>query len=192
MGKRRQKRLLQLHLGCGKRNIPGFVNIDLAKFPHIHYRRPISDLKIFKNNSSDLIYSCHSFEYFDRLEARKTLKEWCRVLKRGGKLRLAVPDFENIVKVYLKYKKNIDHKGILGPLYGRWPMPGTKKIVYHKTAYDFKSLKKLLKKSGFKNIKRYDWQKTIHKNFDDHSQAYIPHLDKKQGILISLNIEATK
>jgi len=64
--------------------------------------------------------------------------------KKEGKLRLAVPDFENIVKVYLKYKKDINHKGILGPLYGRWSIPGAKKIVYHKTAYDFKSLKKLL------------------------------------------------
>jgi len=27
---------------------------------------------------------------------------------------------------------------------------------------------------------------------DDHSQAYLPHMDKENGILISLNIEATK
>ncbi len=192
MEKTKQKKSLQLHLGCGKRNIPGFVNIDLAKFSHIRYHRPINDLKILKNNSVDLIYCCHAFEYFDQFEAFKALKEWRRVLKRGGKLRLAVPDFENIIKVYLKYRKDINHKGILGPLYGRWPILGTKKIVYHKTAYDFKSLKKILEESGFRNVKRYSWQKTIHKNFDDHSQAYIPHLDKKRGILISLNVEAIK
>ena len=190
--KKNKKKPLWLHLGCGKRNIPGFINIDLAKFPHIHYRRPIDDLSIFKDNSVDLIYSSHAFEYFDRLQAEKVLAEWRRVLKVGGVLRLAVPDFEAIVNVYLKYKKNLEHQGILGPLYGRWEIPGTKKVIYHKTAYDFKSLKKLLEKCGFKNVHRYDWRKTLHKDYDDHSQGYIPHMDKAKGMLISLNVEAKK
>ena len=63
--------------------------------------------------------------------------------------------------------------------------------VYQKTVYDFKSLKNLLEKNGFKNVKKYDWQKTVHKDYDDYSQAYVPHMDKK-GIQISLNLEATK
>ncbi len=191
MRKTGRKDQLWLHLGCGKKNIPGFINIDLAKFPHIHYRRPINDLKIFRSGSADLIYSCHAFEYFDRLEAMKVLGEWRRVLKSGGILRLAVPDFENIVKVYLKYKKDINHSGILGPLYGRWPIPGGKKIVYHKTSYDFKSLKKILEENGFKKVRRYDPEKTIHRYYDDYSRAYVPHMDKR-GILISLNMEAVK
>lgn len=179
---------MKLHLGCGKRNIPGFINIDIAKFPHIHHRRPLNNLSIFKNNQVDLIYCCHAFEYFDRLEAIEVLKEWRRVLKKGGVLRLAVPDFENLVKVYKKYGKL---QQIVGPLYGRWPVPGTGKIVYHKTVYDFKDLKKLLKENGFGKVKRYDWKKTIHKDYDDYSQAYIPHMDQK-GILVSLNVEAKK
>ena len=64
--------------------------------------------------------------------------------------------------------------------------------IYHKTIYNFASLEKLLIKSGFKDVKRYDWQKTIHKDYDDHSQAYFPHMDKHNGILISLNVEAIK
>ncbi len=188
MGKSK-KQPLWLHLGCGKRNIPGFINIDLAKFPHIHYKRSAEDLSIFKNNSIDLIYDSHVFEYFDKFEAEKVLKEWHRVSKKGGILRLAVPDSESLVKVYRKYK-NLDL--ILGPLYGRWEIPGAKKIIYHKTVYDFKSLKKLLESVGFRNIHRYDWRKTIHRDYDDHSQAYIPHMDKEKGILISLNVEARK
>ena len=30
------------------------------------------------------------------------------------------------------------------------------------------------------------------KDYDDYSQAYIPHMDKERGILISLNVEATR
>ncbi|MFA6407406.1 MAG: methyltransferase domain-containing protein [Candidatus Paceibacterota bacterium] len=183
---------LQLHLGCGKRDIPGFINVDLARFSHIHYRRPIDNLSIFKTGSVDLIYSSHSFEYFDRLEAINVLKEWRRTLKRNGILRLAVPDFEAMVRVYIKYGKNLDHQGILGPLFGRWQIPGTTKIVYHKTTYDFKSLKKLLEENGFTKVKKYNWKNRIHKDHDDYSRAYVPHMDEKKGILISLNVEAVK
>jgi len=187
------KKQKMLHLGCGKRNIPGFIHVDLDDFSHIDYRHEISTLPMFLANSVDLIYCAHALEYFDREGAKNVLKEWYRVLKPGGILRIAVPDFENIVNVYKKYK-DLDHKGILGPLYGRMAIKTKKgeKYIYHKTAYDFKSLKKVLETAGFKKIKRYDWQKTVHKDYDDHSQAYIPHMDKKRGILISLNVEAEK
>lgn len=46
--------------------------------------------------------------------------------------------------------------------------------------------------AGFKDVRRYDWRQTEHKDYDDFSQAYIPHMDKENGLLISLNIEATK
>ena len=37
---------IRLHLGCGKRNFPGFINIDKSNYKHIHYRRDVN-LKIF-------------------------------------------------------------------------------------------------------------------------------------------------
>lgn len=191
---KKKNKEIKLHLGCGKKFIPGFVHVDSDNYPHIDYRHDIARLPMFKDNSVDLIYSSHALEYFDREEAKEVLKEWKRVLKPGGILRLAVPDFEAIVKVYLKYNKDLEHRGILGPLYGRWEIKTKKgrKFIYHKTVYDFKSLQKLLKSIGFKNVHRYDWRKTIHKDYDDFSQAYIPHLDKKHGLLISLNVEAKK
>jgi len=185
--------MIKLHLGCGARYIPSFIHIDFADFPHIDYKCNINDLSMFNDNTVDLIYCSHALEYFDRQKALQVLKEWYRVLKEGGVLRIAVPDFEAIVKVYLKYK-NLEQQGILGPLYGRMVVktPEGEKVLYHKTVYDFESLKKLLEFVGFKNIRRYDWRKTIHKDYDDYSQSYIPHMDKEHGLLISLNMEATK
>ncbi|MDP3900883.1 MAG: methyltransferase domain-containing protein [bacterium] len=181
---------LKLHLGCGVRNFPGFVNVDLAEYAHIHHKRSVDNLSIFKNDSADLIYASHVMEYFDRTEVRGVLKEWRRVLKKGGVLRLAVPDFEALARVYAKYKR-LDM--ILGPIYGRWEIRGKKKIVYHKTGYDFAFLTRLLEENCFANVRRYDWRKVEpHKSHDDFSQAYIPHMDKENGMLISLNVEADK
>ena len=64
--------------------------------------------------------------------------------------------------------------------------------LYHKTCYDFNSLKILLESENFKNVKLYDWKETEHSNYDDHSQAYFPHMNKESGLLVSLNVECQK
>jgi len=182
---------LQIHLGCGKRYIPGFIHVDLDDYPHIDYKSDIAHLPMFKDNSADLIYCCHALEYFDREEVKAVLQEWHRVLKKGGILRLAVPDFAALVQAYLKYN---DLKKVIGPLYGRIVIrtPGGEKTLYHRTIYDFDSLKAVLEENGFTNVRRYDWRQTVHKDCDDFSQAYLPHMDKDHGLLISLNVEAEK
>jgi len=176
---------MKLHIGCGDRYIPGFVHIDVRKLPHIDFVTSADKLDMFGDNSADLIYTCHVLEHFGRSRTEGVLKEWHRVLKPGGILRLAVPDFEKLVQVYLKTK---DLKLIIGPLFGRQDYPENT----HYTVFDFMSLFDTLTSAGFKNIHRYDWEQTTHREYDDYSQAYIPHLDKEHGILISLNIECEK
>lgn len=183
---------MNLHLGCWKRYIPGFIHIDLVDLPHIDYKHDVTTLPMFSDESVDLIYASHVLEYFDRQQARLVLKEWGRVLKAGGTLRLAVPDFPALVKVY-EMSGELDN--ILGPLYGRMEIAAHKEsgvVIYHKTVYDFASLKRTLEECSFTDVHRYEWRETIHKDYDDHSQAYFPHMDKEHGLLVSLNIEATK
>lgn len=67
-----------------------------------------------------------------------------------------------------------------------------KDTIYHKTTYDYTSLKKLLENCDFKDVKYWDWKNVEHGNIDDYSQSYIPHMDKENGKLMSLNIECKK
>ena len=178
---------MKLNIGCGKRNFGDkWIHIDGANFSHIDSNDIL--LKLFKNDSVDLIYSSHFIEYFDRNEIISLLKRWKKVLKKNGILRLAVPDFRVCADLYLKGMFPLEN--FLGPLYGKMKMGD--KLIYHKTVFDFKSLKKILESIGMTHISIYDWRKTEHAKFDDHSQAYLPHFDKEEGTLISLNVESKK
>ncbi|HEX75387.1 MAG TPA: methyltransferase domain-containing protein [Dehalococcoidia bacterium] len=176
---------IKLHIGCGDRYIPGFIHTDVRELPHVDFVTSADKLNMFEDNSVDLVYACHLLEHFRRNQTEDVLKEWYRVLKPGGILRVAVPDFQKLVEVYLK-TENL--KLILGPLFGRQDYPENT----HYIVFDFAYLSEVLTKVGFKNIRRYDWRQTIHKDYDDYSQAYVPHMDKENGILISLNVECEK
>lgn len=180
--------MIKINMGCGWRYFgPDWVHIDGGDYEHLDYQ-DITCLEQFKDNSVDLIYASHVIEYFDREQVVDVLKEWQRVLKPNGVLRIAVPDFESMVSLYLSKKCKLNQ--ILGPLYGKMSM--SDETIYHKTTYDFDSLEHVLSLTGFSHIKKYDWRETEHAKFDDHSQAYIPHMDKSNGVLISLNVEAKK
>ena len=176
---------MKLNLGCGKRNFGSdWIHIDGSKYEHIH-SHDIENLP-FEENTVDIIYASHVFEYFDRDHANVVLNKWRKCIKPGGVLRLAVPNFEVYANLYSKDKITLEQ--CLGPLYGKWKMTETE-TIYHKTTYDFLSLKKILEKNGFKDVKYWNWKDVEHGNIDDYSQSYIPHMDKENGTLMSLNIE---
>lgn len=183
-------KLTKLHLGCGERYLPGFIHIDINKFDHIDYFLTSDNLSIFEDDSVDEIYASHLLEYYDRFESPKVLNEWKRVLKKDGTLRLAVPNFSKLIEVYKTTNNILD---VIGPIIGRWQLNHSE-YIYHKQIFDFESLKSQLVSVGFKDIDYWDWKKFIvdFPQYDDHSQAYFPHMDKENGIHISLNLICKK
>lgn len=178
---------MKLHLGCGRKYIKGFKHVDLQDFGHIDYRTSVNDLYFAKDNSIELIYAAHILEHFGRNEYMNVLKEWFRVLEPNGVLRLSVPSFDAVVKYYNEKDDNLEL--LLGLLVGGQKVG---EYDYHKMIFDKKLLTSILKKIGFKSVIEYDWKKTEHQNIDDFSQAYLPHMDKENGMLMSLNLEAIK
>lgn len=177
--------MIKINLGSGKRNFgKDWIHIDIADYPHIKYKN-IFD---FPLKNVDLIYASHLIEYFNREDAIKLLKYLKKKLKYNGILRLAVPNFEIIAELYHLRKYELD--SFLGPMYGM--MKVNSDFIYHKTIYDFTSLSSLLKSLGYREIRKWDHNKVDHGIFDDHSQAYLPHMDKKNGVCISLNVECLK
>lgn len=174
----------KLHVGCGTRNLPGYINIDIRKLDSVDLVADISSLP-YENNTIDLIYSCANIEHFMRHDWKSVLAHWYDKLKVGGKIRISTADFE---AVCLEYIQNKNIEDILGLVVGGQNNP----FDHHGMIFDYYLLERELKKIGFSKIKRYNWQDTEHSHIDDYSQAYLPHMDKKNGRLMMLNVEAEK
>jgi predicted SAM-dependent methyltransferase len=170
------------------RHIPGFVHVDILDAPHIDHQCLVTDFSIIPDNTFDLVYASHVLEHFGRHEVQNVLKEWFRVTAPQGVIRLAVPDFAAVVAFYAQEGLRDGKSGLVGLVCGGQ----RNEYDFHKIIFDEPFLTSLLKSVGFVNVRRWDWRTTEHAHIDDFSQSYIPHLDKANGQLMSLNLEATK
>jgi predicted SAM-dependent methyltransferase len=173
--------MIKLHLGCGTKHLEGYTNIDIRYLPGVDEVNNIRFLRNYKENSVDEIYACHVLEHFGRWEYKDVLKRWFEILKPGGKLRLAVPNFSAVCSYYIKTG---DLESIMGLLYGGQDYDEN----YHYVTFDFNSLSNDLRSIGYKTILEWNTEDYLG---DDFSKSYLPHMDKN-GILMSLNIEAIK
>lgn len=176
---------MKLHVGCGNKRIEGFVNVDIRSLPEVDVVADITDLSEFEGRGVELIYCSHVLEHIKRHEYMEVLSNWHSVLNTGGILRLAVPDIEQVFNHYQKYK-NLEV--LRGFLWGGQTYPEN----FHYCGWDFDTLSIDLYAVGFKSVRRYNWRETEHADVDDFSQCYLPHMDKENGMLMSLNIEAIK
>lgn len=176
--------LKRLHIGCGKNYLPGWTNLDLFSSVQADIYADITALP-FDRGSFDLIYASHVLEHVQRHMVLSTLTHWRDLLKTGGRLRLAVPDFAAVMARYSK-TGNLDE--VIGLLYGGQNHPRNNHFV----TFDSNTLKRDMNRAGFLDVKYWDWRETEHSDFDDYSQCFLPHMDKENGMLMSLNMEGIK
>jgi predicted SAM-dependent methyltransferase len=175
---------INLHLGCGNINHPAFINIDGFPAKHIHYVTRIDKLSQFPDDSVDLVYACHCLEHFSHRQLINILKEWRRVLKKGGILRVSVPDFNSMVELYLATGRDIQY--VLAPLTGGQDY----KYNYHMTIFNEEFLSRLFFEAGFVRVQRWTPGSSDMTTFDDWSKRVI--LFDSRSFPISLNLEAVK
>jgi len=84
---------VRLNLGAGKTVIPGYLPVD------IHDGAAAMPLD-YPDNSVDEVRASHLLEHFSYCRTLEVLAEWFRVLKPGGVMKIAVPDFDRIITAY--------------------------------------------------------------------------------------------
>ncbi len=90
----------KLQIGCGGNILPSWLNTDLIlENEHVTFldageRFPLPD------SSFDYVYSEHLFEHLTFSQQSNYLSETFRVLKPGGKIRIATPDLTKILSLW--------------------------------------------------------------------------------------------
>lgn len=159
-------KIKKLQIGCGFNPIDGWLNTDLAFNEKVAFL-DASKKYPFDDETFDYIFTEHLFEHLTFNEELTMLEECFRVLKKGGILRLATPNFDFLIQLY-------NQKGKIETDYVKW---STNRYVYdvkekleekdhheifvinnfvrdwgHQIIHNFSTLDILLKKSGFKNV----------------------------------------
>lgn len=85
---------VRLNLGSGKTPLPGYDNLDIGVDGRTAF--PLA----FADAYADEIRASHLLEHFSHRATVAVLADWVRVLKPGGVLKVAVPNFDYIVDHY--------------------------------------------------------------------------------------------
>ena len=174
-----------VHIGCGKKNSPEFINIDAQPFAHVHIvTDDITSMSDFGDGTVDLVYMCHILEHIKRNDLKKVLLEMKRVLKDGGVLRISLPDFDKLIEVYNASGKDINS-------ISRQLMGGQdNEYNIHYSVLNHRRLSELLKEVGFKKVVSWDPDNCRYHNFNDRASRKLKVNGKEY--MISLNLEAVK
>jgi predicted SAM-dependent methyltransferase len=151
-----------LHLGCGKRRIAGFLNVDVAGSD---YDIDLTSGKLpWVDAAFDVVVAQQVIEHLDlEHELPDLLAEILRVLRPGGQVWLSCPDMERVCRAYLTDAG----ASLLRDRRKRWPdfslgeMPPQQmvNVVFHQSGehlnlFDYSLLAWLLRSKGFANPER--------------------------------------
>ena len=147
------KKPLFLNIGSGASYMDGFVNIEGNIFNRKDMWLDIRNGLPFPDNSVDVIYACHILEHFYMSELLFVLKEFKRVTKPYGAVRILVPSLEMAVNAYTKGEDDwfdefpVSYKSLGGRLYNFLLCDGQ-----HQLFFDYAFMEEILQETGFSHI----------------------------------------
>lgn len=134
------ERALRLNLGARDTTIEGYVNVDRSLGSEA-YPLDVPD------GSCAEIRASHLLEHFSHREVREVLAHWVVKLEPGGRLRVAVPDFEVVARRYLDGEAIPIQQYLMGA-------QGDAND-YHRCAFDAELLTELMLDCGLERIGRW-------------------------------------
>ncbi|MEP6951266.1 MAG: methyltransferase domain-containing protein [Ginsengibacter sp.] len=155
ISKRRLQNKKYLDIGCGPNAHENFINLDYQWSPKIDICWDFTKKNLpFDDNYFEGIYTEHCLEHITLNQCEAGMKEFYRVLKVNGILRIVVPDGELYLDSYYRKKNGEDislpyEEGYISPIAR---VNGIFREHGHQFIYDFYTFKLLLEKAGFKNI----------------------------------------
>jgi predicted SAM-dependent methyltransferase len=136
---------IRLDLGAEKNVRPGFIALGRYHGSEVY---PLA----YRDESVDEIVASHILEHFPFGMVQAVVKDWARVLKRGGSLKIAVPDFLLISAEFFSAPAQFG-------LVQRWIMGGqTDSNDFHKSIFTNDWLLLLMRQAGLVIAGRWESQ----------------------------------
>jgi len=159
----------------------GWQILNIQPGPDVDFVGDCTDLGQFADNSVSEIYASHVYEhlsYVDELPA--SLREAHRILKAGGILRVSVPDFELLCKIFIQPTLNAEQRFlVMNMIFGGQ----LDQHDFHKAGITWEFISAYLKRAGFSS-----WRRVGEFGIFENDCSSI----RLGNQLISLNVEATK
>ncbi len=166
----------KLHLGCGKKIIPGWLNCDKFAPDANIYLNAYRKLP-FPTDTFRCIYMEHLIEHIHTDKIPAFLSELFRVLQPDGILRITCPDLELFVQMYYenneefftpilekfaaKREKNLNKHWLVRTRGGAFNTRSVHRFYHHRWMYDFETLDWCLKEVGFRQVVRQQFQQGL-------------------------------
>jgi predicted SAM-dependent methyltransferase len=156
--------LPKLHIGCGKHRIDGWLNSDYVPADALLMHLDATERFPFEDGTFANVFSEHMIEHVQLAGGIAMLKECFRVLRPGGRLRIATPDLQFLVDLLRR------DKSILQEEYLQWSnrefiqAEAINDVIVlnnyvrdwgHLFIYDQQTLMNIMQDAGFSNITRY-------------------------------------
>ena len=144
-----------LNIGCGPKYIEGMVNVDGNIFRRKDLWLDVTLGVPFVDDSGRGIYASHIMEHFKIGTVVRLLREFYRVLKPGGTLRVVVPSLEYAIKAFMannasKFPEWPDKFASIGGRFNNFLLCANQ----HRSMFDLTFLQELLNEAKFKTVVR--------------------------------------
>lgn len=171
----------KLQIGAGSNELGGWLNTTLYPFDEGMVFMDGTTRFPFADNTIDYVFSEHVIEHIEFDEGMFMLKEAFRVLKSGGRIRIATPDLAQIIAIYS------NPNGDAQQAYIKWIMDTFRPKIgeynpahvinqsfhgwRHFFIYDQPTLKQAFQDAGFVDITQY----TPNHSNDEHFNGIEQH-----------------
>ncbi|MCL5024017.1 MAG: methyltransferase domain-containing protein [Nitrospirae bacterium] len=161
----RTSRVRKLQIGAGANILDGWLNTNEAGFSgrviFLDATKPFP----LRDHTFDYIFSEHQIEHLTYEEGLFMLQECMRVLKPGGKIRIATPDLETLIGLHVPEKSELQKRYIRWIVDAYFPERGGYRESFvinnafrnwgHRFLYDHATLQDALEKAGFVAVTRH-------------------------------------
>ena len=157
----------RLQLGTGSNPLPGWLNTDIVDFRRMREVVYLDVTRPFPlpTGAFDLVYCEHMLEHLTYVEGRRCLEECRRVLRPGGRIRVATPSLDRLRRLYEEEKTELSER------YIRWSIdtfvPEADGYLAgfvvnnmfrnwgHEFVYDAQTLTHILGRAGFVDLEEW-------------------------------------